>query len=77
MDTDLTKRQLRSRTLAVPTCRVLNTSQMTTMDTTDIHSHAIEQVMSSPRFNFSENEGSHKGVRGHRARAAKGSKANK
>ena len=35
MDTDLTKRQLRSRTLVVPTPRVLCPSQTTTVDTPD------------------------------------------
>ena len=46
MDTDLTKRQLRSRTIVVPTPRVLNASQMTIVDTTDPQSNMpqVEQV---------------------------------
>ena len=39
MDTDLTKRQLRSRTIVVPTPRVLNASQMATVHTTDPQSN--------------------------------------
>ena len=70
MDTDLTEGQLRSRMLDVPTPRVLSPSQMTTVDTTDPYSNTpqVEQGPSSPGFNSSENEGSHKDVKGHRAR---------
>ena len=35
MDTDLTKRQLRSRTIVVPTPMVLNASQMAIVNITD------------------------------------------
>ena len=78
MDTNLTKRQL-SRTLVVPTPRVLSPSQMTTVGTTDPHSNTpqVEQDPSLPRCNFSKNEGSHKDVKGHRARITKSSKTNR
>ena len=53
-DIDLNKRQLRSRMIVVPTPRVFNASQMTTVDTTDPQSNSpqVEQVLTSPRFNF-------------------------
>ena len=78
MDTYLTKRQLRSRTIVVPTPRVLNASQTTTVDTIDLQSNTpqVEQVQSSYRFNFPMNKGSHKDFKGCRARIAKGSKTN-
>ena len=73
MDTDLTRRHLRSRMLVVPTPKVLSPSQMATVDTTEPHSNTpqIEQDTSSPRFNFSENKGSLNDVKGHRARNTK------
>ena len=79
IDTDLTKRQLRSRTLVGPTPRVPSPSHMTTEDTTGPNFNIpwIEQDSSSPRFNSSENEGSHKDVKGHRARITKSNKTNK
>ena len=66
MDTDLTRRQLRCRMLVMPTCRVLSPSQMTRVDITEPHSNTpqVEQDPSSPRFNSSENEDSHKDVKG-------------
>ena len=56
MDTDLTKRQLKSRMLVVFTPRVLSPSQMTAVDTANPHSNTpqVEQDPSSPRFNSSE-----------------------
>ena len=61
MDTGLTKRQLRSRTIVVPTPRVFNATQMATVEATGPQSNIpqIEKVHSSHRFNFLENEGSH------------------
>ena len=58
IDTNLTKRQLRSRTLVTPTPRVPSPSQMTTVNTPgpDSNISQIEQDPSSPRFNFSEND---------------------
>ena len=49
MDTDLSQRQIRSRTIVVPTPRVPNASQMTTLDTTVPQSITpqVEQVQSS------------------------------
>ena len=41
IDTDLNKRQLRSRTLIPPTPRVPSPSQMTTMDTTGPNSNIL------------------------------------
>ena len=78
IDTDLTKRQLRSRMLVAPTPRVPSPSQMTTLDTTGPNSNIpwTEQDPSSPRFNSSKNEGSHKDVKGHRARIMKSNKTN-
>ena len=72
-DTDLTRRQLRSRIILVPTPRVLNASQTATVDTTDPQSNIpqVEQVQYSHRFNFPANEGSHKDAKGHRARITK------
>ena len=65
IDTNLTKRQLRSRTLVTPTPRVPSPSQMTTMDTTGTNSNIpqIEQDPPSPRFHSSENKGSTKTLR--------------
>ena len=78
MDTDLTKRHLRSRMTVVPTHRVPNASQTATVDTTDSQSNTpqVEQVQSSHRFTFQENEGSHKDTTGHRAKITKSSKTN-
>ena len=78
MGTDLTKRQLGRITIEEPTPRVLNASQMATVDTTDPQSNTpqVEQVHSLHRFNFPENEGSHKDGKGHRARITKSSKTN-
>ena len=78
MYTDFTKRQLRSRTIVVPTPRVLNASQMATVDTTDPQSNIsqVQQAYSSHRLNFPENEGSHKDIKGCRARITKNSKTN-
>ena len=52
---------------------------MTTVDTSEPHSKTpqIEQDPFSPRFNSSENEGSHKDIKGHRARITKSNKTNK
>ena len=79
MDTDLTKRQLSSRTLVVSTPRALSPSQTTTVVTTGPYSNTpqVEQDPSSPRFISSENEGSHKDVKGHRARIMNSKKTNK
>ena len=79
IDTDLTKRQLRSRTLVAATPIVPSPSQMATVDTTGPNSNTpqIEQDPSSPRFNSSKNEGSHKVIKGHRARIMKSNKTNK
>ena len=79
IDTDLTKRQLRSRTPVIPTPRVPSHSQMTTVDTTGPNSNIlqIEQDPSSPRFNSSENEGSHKDIKGYWAGIMKSNKTNK
>ena len=76
IDTDLTKTQLRSRTLVVSTPRVLCASQTTTVNTTNPYSNTlqVEQVQSSSRFSFSENEGSHKNTKGCRARISKANK---
>ena len=76
MDTDLTKRQLRSRMIVVPTPRVLNASQNGYSNTTDPQSNTpqVVQVQSSHRFNFPENEGSHKDIKACRARTTKSSK---
>ena len=49
IDTDLTKRQLRSRTLVAPTPRVPSPSQMTTVDTTGPNSN-IPQIEQGPFF---------------------------
>ena len=48
-DTDLTKGELRSRTIEVPTPRVLSASQMAKVNTTDSQSNTpqVEQVQSS------------------------------
>ena len=76
IDTDLTKRQLRSKTLVAATTRAPSPSQTTTVDTTGPNSNIplTEQDPSSSRFNSSENEGSHKG---HRARIMKSNNTNK
>ena len=65
--------------LVAPTPRVLSPSHTTTMDTTEPHSNTpqVEQDPSSPRFNSSENEDSHKDVKDHRARITKSNKTNK
>ena len=49
MDADLTKRQLRSRTLIVPTPRVFSPIQLTTLDTTDPHFNT-PQVEKDPSY---------------------------
>ena len=79
IDTDLTKRQLRSRMLVAPTPRVPSHSQTITVDTTGPYSNIpqTEQDPSSPMFNSSDNEGSHKDVKGCRARIMKSDKTNK
>ena len=79
IDTDLTKRQIRSRTLVVSTPRVPSPSQMTTVGTTGPNSNTPqkEQDPSSARFNSSENEGSYKDIKGHRPRITKSNKTNK
>ena len=79
MDTDLTKRQLRSRMLVVPTPRTLSPRQMTTLDNTDSHSYTpqVEQDPSSPRFHSSENESCHEDIKGHMDRITESNKTNK
>ena len=79
IDTDLTKRQLRSRMLVAPTPRVPSPSQMTTVNTTGPNSNIplTEQDPSSPKFISSKNEGSHKDIKGHRARITKSNETNK
>ena len=73
IDTDLTKRQLRSRMLVTPTPRVLSPRQTILVDTTGLNSNILqtEQDPSSPRFNSFENESSHKDVKGCRAKITK------
>ena len=79
IDTDLTKRQLRSRMLVAPTPRVPSPRQMNTVDNTGPSSNTplIEQDPSSPRFNSSENEGSDKNVKVCKARIMKSNRTNK
>ena len=79
IDTDLTKRQLRSRMLLVPTPRALSPRHMFSVDITGLDSNIpqTEQDPSSPRFNSFKNEGSHKDVKGHRAKVMKINKTNK
>ena len=79
IDTDITKRELRSRMLVAPTSRIPSPCQKTTVDITGPNSNTpwIEQDPSSPRFNYSQNKVSHKDVKGHRARIMKSNKTNK
>ena len=65
--------------LVAPTPRIPSPSQMTTVYTTGPNSNIPnrEQDPSSPRFNSSENEGSHKDIKGHRATSTKSNKTNK
>ena len=77
MDTDLSKRQLRSRSIVVPMPRVPTFGQMTTVDTTVPNPlPPIGQVQSSLRSNFPEEEETHKEIKDHRARITKSSKTN-
>ena len=76
MDTDLLKKQLRSRTIVVPTPRVPNTGQMTTVNTTVPQSITpqVWQVQSS--YDVPENEESYKEIKDHKAKITKNSKTN-
>ena len=78
MDTDLSKGQLRSRSIAVSTSRVPNTGQTATVDTTVPQSITpqVGQVQSSHRSNSPENEESHKEIRNHKSRMTKSIKTN-
>ena len=79
MDTNLTKRQLRSGTLVAPTPRVLSPRQMISVDTTGLNCNIpqTEQDPSSHRFHSFENEGSHNDVKGCRAKIMKSNKTHK
>ena len=70
MDTDLSKRWLRSKLIAVSTSRVPTTGQTTTVDTTVPQSITPQagQVQSSPRSNFAENEEPHQEIKHCKAR---------
>ena len=79
IDTDLTKRQLRSRMLVAPIPRILSPRQMISVDTTGLDSNIpwTEKDPYSPRFNSFENKGSHKDINGNRAKIMKSNKTNK
>ena len=79
IDTDVAKRQLRSRMLVAPTPRVPSPRETISVDTTGLNSNIAqtEQDSSSPWFNSFKNEGSHKDVKGCKAKITKSKKTNK
>ena len=78
MGTDLSKRWLSSRSIAVSTPRVPYTGQTNTEDTTvpKFITPQVGQVQSSHRSNFPENEESHKEIKKHNVRITKSIKIN-